>query len=130
MKRTFIGLALLMLLTSVGQVCKLLQENERPFAWQSGGLADIAKEVIAIPLQDSGKRQIKEPESVSLEGDNLFLISEETLYRFTRKGEFVCAITRPEEMRVAGYVIDPVQRQLIVFGNVNDIFYYTFEGWI
>ena len=128
MKRTFIGLALLMLLTSVGQVCKLLQENERPFAWQSGGLADIAKEVIAIPLQDSGKRQIKEPESVRLEGDNLFLISEETLYRFTRKGEFVCAITRPEEMRVAGYVIDPVQRQLIVFGNVNDIFYYTFEG--
>lgn len=128
MKRTFIGLALFMLLTSIGQVHKLLRENERPFAWRSGSLADIAKEVIAIPLQDSGKRQIKEASSVRLEGDNLFLVSEETLYRFTRRGEYVCAITCPEEMRVAGYVVDPVQRQLIVFGNVNDIFYYTFEG--
>ena len=128
MKRTFIGLVLLILLTSVGQVCKLLRENEQPFFWQSGCLADIAKEVIAIPLQDSGKRQIKEPGSVRLEGDNLFLISEETLYRFTRKGEYVCAITRPEEIRVAGYVVDPMRKQLIVFGNVNDIFYYTFEG--
>ena len=73
-------------------------------------------------------RQITEAVSVRLEGDNLFLISEETLYRFTRKGKFVCVITRPEEMRVAGYVIDPMQRQLIVFGNVDDIFYYTFDG--
>ena len=128
MKRTFIGLALLMLLMGIGQVRKLLRENEQPFAWRSGSLADIAKEVIAIPLQDSGQRQIKEAVSVRLEGNNLFLISEETLYRFTRKGEYVCAITCPEEMRVAGYVVDPVQRQLIVFGNVNDIFYYTFEG--
>ena len=128
MRQTFIGLALLMFIMSIGQVRKLLRENEQPFSWQSGSLADIAKEVIAIPLQDSGKRQITEAASVRLEGDNLFLISEETLYRFTRKGEFVCAITRPEEMRVAGYVIDPVQRQLIVFGNVNDIFYYTFDG--
>ncbi|MGM9796547.1 MAG: 6-bladed beta-propeller [Parabacteroides sp.] len=128
MKQAFIGLSLLMLLMNIGQVRKLLRENEQPFSWQSGSLADIAKEVIAIPLQDSGRRQITEAESVRLEGDNLFLISEETLYRFTRKGEYVCAITRPEEMRVAGYVIDPVQRQLIVFGNVNDIFYYTFDG--
>lgn len=128
MKRTFVGLVLLMLLSGVGQVYKLLRENEQPFAWRSGSLADIAKEVIAIPLQDSGKRQIKEAGSVRLVGDNLFLISDETLYRFTRKGEYICAITCPEEMRVAGYVVDPMQRQLIVFGNVNDIFYYTFEG--
>ena len=128
MKQTFIGLVLLVLLMNIGQVCKLLRENELPIAWQCGSLADIAKEVIAIPLQDSGMRQITEAVSVRLEGDNLFLISEETLYRFTRKGKFVCVITRPEEMRVAGYVIDPMQRQLIVFGNVDDIFYYTFDG--
>ena len=85
-----------MLLMGIGQVRKLLRENEQPFAWRSGSLADIAKEVIAIPLQDSGQRQIKEAVSVRLEGNNLFLISEETLYRFTRKGEYVCAITCPE----------------------------------
>ena len=88
MKRTFVGLVLLMLLSGVGQVYKLLRENEQPFAWRSGSLADIAKEVIAIPLQDSGKRQIKEAGSVRLVGDNLFLISDETLYQ--EGGIYLC----------------------------------------
>ena len=45
MKQTFIGLVLLVLLMNIGQVCKLLRENELPIAWQCGSLADIAKEV-------------------------------------------------------------------------------------
>ena len=72
MKRTFIILVLLMLFFGAKQLHDRLSANEHPFTWQQGSLADVAKEVVAIPLQDSGKRQIKDAGSVRIEGNNLF----------------------------------------------------------
>lgn len=93
-----------------------------------GDLSDIAQEVVAIPLQSADGTPIREVRDLYKNGDNLFLISHNTLYRFNRKGEFVCSITNPAEIRVAGYMVDAVKEQLIVLGNVDDIHYYDFEG--
>ncbi len=128
MKRTFTYLLLLVLLVCGKQAYNLLISNESIRNNPTGALSDIADEVIAIPLQDSGTHSIKEAKYIRQEGDNLFLISNETLYRFNRKGEFICRITHPDDIRVAGYVVNPANRQLIVLGNTDDIFYYSFNG--
>lgn len=130
MKRTFtyLFLLLLVLLVCGKQAYNLLISNESIRNNPTGALSDIADEVIAIPLQDSGTHSIKEAKYIRQEGDNLFLISNETLYRFNRKGEFICRITHPDDIRVAGYVVNPANQQLIVLGNTDDIFYYSFNG--
>lgn len=128
MKRTFTYLLLLVLLVCGKQAYNLLISNESIRSNPTGALSDIADEVIAIPLQDSGTHSIREAKYIRQEGDNLFLISNETLYRFNRKGEFICRITHPDDIRVAGYVVNPANQQLIVLGNTDDIFYYSFNG--
>ena len=96
--------------------------------YRNGELSEIAKDVVAIPLESIAGPPIKDVRDLYKEGDNLFLISRDILYRFNRKGEFICRITNPKEIRVAGYMVDEVKQQLIVLGNVNDIYYYTFDG--
>ena len=128
MKRTFTYLLLLVLLVCGKQAYNLLISNESIRSNPTGALSDIADEVIAIPLQDSGTHSIREAKYIRQEGDNLFLISNETLYRFNRKGEFICRITHPDDIWVAGYVVNPANQQLIVLGNTDDIFYYSFNG--
>ena len=71
--------------------------------YPKGNLSDIADEVIAIPL----RYDIKDAKCIRKEGNDLFLINDEILYRFNRNGELICRITNPEEIHVAGYVIDP-----------------------
>ena len=128
MKRAFVLLSILCLLVCGLQGYKLLRNNNttpNPF---KGKLSDIADEVIAIPLRDTGELRIKSPQNIRQEGNNLFLVSEGVLYRFNREGQFICQITQPDEIEVAGYLVDAVKEQLIVLGNVNDIYYYTFDG--
>ena len=96
--------------------------------YRNGELSEIAKDVVAIPLESIAGTPIKDVRDLYKEGDNLFLISRDILYRFNRKGEFICRITNPKEIRVAGYMVDEVKQQLIVLGNVNDIYYYDYEG--
>lgn len=128
MKRAFVLLSILCLLVCGLQGYKLLRNNNttpNPF---KGKLSDIADEVIAIPLRDTGELRIKSPQNIRQEGNNLFLVSEGVLYRFNREGQFICQITQPDEIQVAGYVINPAKKELIVLGNTDDIFYYSFEG--
>lgn len=128
MKKTFSYLLLIVLLVCGKQTYNLLISNNSIRGNHSGALSDIADEVIAIPLRDSGSHTIKEAKYIRQEGNNLFLISNETLYRFNRKGEFICRVTDPEDIRVAGYVVNPANQQLIVLGNTDDIFYYSYDG--
>lgn len=128
MKRAFTYLLLLALSVCGKQAYELFAPGESIRSNPSGALSDIADEVIAIPLQSPEARPIKEARHIRQEGNDLFLISEETLYRFNREGEFICRITHPDDIRVAGYVVNPANRQLIVLGNTDDIFYYSFNG--
>jgi hypothetical protein len=94
----------------------------------SGSLSDIAETVTAIPLQSTGREAINDINYFRQEKENLFFVSNRILYRFHLSGTFVCRITNPEVMQVAGYVIDPRTKQLIVLGNKDDIHYYSFTG--
>jgi hypothetical protein len=128
MKRTF----LLLLMTLVALYAKVAYEvwTEDAYLTSSpkGYLSDIAQSVTAIPLQSAGKCEIEKTRSIRKEGNNLFLVSKDILYRFDTSGQFVCQVTRPDVIRVAAYVIDPLRELLIVLGNADDIHYYTFDG--
>jgi hypothetical protein len=92
-----------------------------------GYLSEIAQRVTAIPLQ-TGAYEIEQTRAIRREGNSLFLISNDILYRFHADGQFVCRITDPSLIRVGTYLVDPLRRRLIVLGNTDDIHYYTFEG--
>ncbi|MDH6534043.1 hypothetical protein M2101_000695 [Parabacteroides sp. PM5-20] len=94
----------------------------------TGVLSDIAEEVVAIPLQPAAGKRIVKARYIREDGHNLFLLSEGSLYRFNRKGDFICRITNPECVEVAAYVVNSQEKQLIVLGNQNHVFYYTFDG--
>ena len=128
MKRTCLALLILFLLLCVKQGYDVFSK-ETPWEKRfSGSLSDISEEVIAIPLKTAAGESIEKARNIRQEGKNLFLISQKTIYRFNRKGEFICRITDPEEIQVAGYVLNPARQELIVLGNTDDIYYYSYDG--
>jgi len=128
MKRTCLFLLGIIAIVCIKQFYDVYIENSVVKSYTTGSLSDIAEEVIAIPLQVPDQYSIKNVRNVQKDAHNLFLISNEVLYRFTREGEFICRITNPGDIKVAGYVVNQGKEQLIVLGNKDDIFYYTFDG--
>lgn len=128
MKRTFTYLLIIVLFVCGKQGYDLLSDFHQIQSLHTGSLSDIAEEVVAIPLQDTGGYSIKNARYIRLEGNHLFLVSNRTLFHFNRSGVFIRRITNPEDIQVANYVINPVNQQLIVLGNNDDIFYYSYEG--
>ena len=128
MKKTGLFLLTLFVAVCLWQGYQRLTSQEEQQNHTEGYLSDIAEEVVAIPLESANGIHIETARQIRQEGKNLFLINNNVLYRFHRNGQFICRISDPEEISVAGYLIHPAQRQLIVMGNTNDIFYYTYEG--
>ena len=86
MKRTFTYLLLLVLLVCGKQAYNLLISNESIRSNPTGALSDIADEVIAIPLQDSGTPSIS--------------VKRETTYSLSAMRRFTVSIAR-ENLSVA-----------------------------
>lgn len=128
MKRTCILLLTILAVVCLKQGYGLFSEESSTQARPTGNLSDIAEEVVAIPLQTADGTRIEKARNIRQEGQNMFLISNNILYRFNRNGAFICRITNPEDILVAGYVVNPAQKQLIVLGNTDDIFYYSYGG--
>lgn len=128
MKRTCLALLAFLLVIFAKQGYEVFWKEAPLRKHFSGSLSDISEEVVAIPLETAGGEKIETARNIREEGKNLFLISKETVYRFNRKGEFICRITDPDQIRAAGYVLNPAHRQVIVLGNTDDIYYYSYEG--
>ncbi len=127
MKRTLSLLLLVIVLVYAKQGYDLYLSNLQATALK-GTLSDITEEVVAIPLQTADDLTIDKARNIRQQGNNMFLVSNDVLYRFTTEGAFVCRITDPHEIRVAGYVLNQRNEELIVLGNDDDIFYYSFDG--
>lgn len=128
MKRTCLFLLGVIAIVCAKQFYDVYVNNSTVKSYTTGSLSDIADEVVAIPLEHPEEYSIEKVRSVQKDAHNLFLISNEVLYRFNREGKFICCITNPKEIKVAGYVINQSKNQLIVLGNKDDIFYYSYEG--
>ncbi len=128
MKRTFLLLLFTLIILYVHEGYKIITDKPLTESLKNGLLSDIAGEVRAIPLRPPGESPIEKARGVRQEGDNVFLVSNDILYRFNKSGEFLCRVTDPQIIKVGGYLIDPLKRILIVMGNTDDIHYYSFSG--
>ncbi len=128
MKRTFTLLLIIVVVLYAKEACRIYQSAMYVTEQLTGSLSDITEELTAIPLQPADGYRIDKARSIRQEGANLFLISKGVLYRFQHNGDFICRITNPEDINVAGYMVDSVKKELIVLGNQEDVFYYDFEG--
>lgn len=129
MKRGCIFLLLFLSVIGLRQAYLRLTTDEATEKHVRGVLSDIAEEVIAIPLQTPvGVQPITQARNIHKDGNDLFLVSRNTLYHFNREGEFISQITQPGEIQVAGYVVDSRKQEIIVLGNKDDIHYYTYQG--
>jgi hypothetical protein len=128
MKRTFQLLLLAFAALYAGIAYEVWTKDAYPASATQGRLSDIAQSVAAIPLQTDGRYEMEKIRRIRKEGNNLFLIAGDILYRFDASGKFICRITRPDVIRVATYIVDPLRKLLIVLGNADDIHYYTFGG--
>ena len=127
MKKKSVIIVLLFVTVCIWHGVERLALQSRDQLWRDGQLSEIAQEVVAIPLRAAGM-QLTEVRNLSREGNDLFLISREQLYRFDMQGRMVCPITQPGQIRVAHYMIDAAHRQLIVLGNADEVHYYDFDG--
>ena len=66
------------------------------YHYHNTGKEDAEKPLTAegFPIQDA--------HDMHEEGENLFVVSQKTLYRFNREGDFICQITQPDDLPVAG----------------------------
>lgn len=128
MKRTCTFLLIAILLISLKQGYESYMSAMYVTERFTGALSDVADEVIAIPLEPAAGKAITKARFIRETRGNLFLVSDSVLYRYSRSGEFICRVSDPERVQVAGYVVDEVKRELIVLGNTNDIYYYSFDG--
>lgn len=129
MKQAFILLITLIFSLSAWHLYNKINKDSVTEKHHDGVLSDIAEEVVAIPLQTpAGIEPIKYARNINKQGNNLFLVSRNTLFLFNRKGEFIRQITNPDEISVAGYMINEGKKEIIVLGNKDDIHYYNFNG--
>ncbi|MDR1343821.1 MAG: 6-bladed beta-propeller [Tannerellaceae bacterium] len=126
MKRSFLLLLFAFIALYTKVTYDLWREEAHP---ENGLLSDVAEQVTVIPLQPDARYPIGKPRNIRKDGDNLFLVgSDNALYRFNISGRLLNRVTKPEVIRVAEYIIDPLRKQLIVLGNADDIHYYMYDG--
>ena len=82
-----------------------------------GALSDVADEVLSLPLHSTGYTRSVTRFISSVRTRQCFLISKGIIYRFNRHGDLVCRITDPKMIHVAGYVLDPALKRVVVLGN-------------
>lgn len=129
MRKSFTTLLILMIVVLGWQGYQMLSAREHITAVHNqGALSDVADEVLSLPLHSTGGYGIDSVHFIRQDGNNVFLISKGIIYRFNRHGDLVCRITDPKMIHVAGYVLDPAHKRVVVLGNVDDVFYYSYDG--
>lgn len=93
-----------------------------------GSLSDVAKEVIAIPLETKPDCRLNYATQIKREGNELFLVSKSQIYHFDCSGKFVNQVTYNNHFAVTDYVIDPIEKQLLVMDDRENVYYYDYAG--
>lgn len=128
MKKTCLLLLLLVSIIYIKEGYQCVCNDNPVKSATQGTLSDVAEEVIAIPLETKPDCRLKYASRIQRDRNDLFLVSNRQLYRFDCSGKFVNQVTRNSQFQVADYVIDPIQRQLIVMDNEENVYYYNYDG--
>lgn len=128
MKKTCLLLLLLVGIIYINEGYRIISDDMPVKSTTKGSLSDIADEVIAIPLETKSDCRLKYATQIKRDRNELFLVSNGQLYHFDCSGKFVNRITSNQHFPVADYVINPLERQLIVMDNEENVYYYDYDG--
>lgn len=128
MKKTCLLLLLLVSIIYINEGYRIISEGMLVKSTDKGSLSDIAEEVIAIPLETKSDCRLKYATQIKRDRNELFLVSDGQLYHFDCSGKFINRITSNQHFPVADYVIDPLEKQLIVMDNKENVYYYDYDG--
>lgn len=97
-------------------------------------LSEIADSIEYIKLETSSKCLLKSAWKVMLTSNYIFISDFDGLYKFDRKGKFICKIGRQgkgpgEYIKVLTFTIDEAQQLVFVVDNYTDLIgIYDFNG--
>lgn len=128
MKKTCICLLLLICAVYLKQGYEIMASGDPVNNFTSGSLSDIAEEVIAIPLETNNRCMLTHAKQIKRDKNELFLVCNRELYHFDCSGKFISQITQNHHFLVADYVIDPVNKQLVVLDKDEKVHYYNYSG--
>ena len=133
MKRTCLFLLILILVVYLKEGYEKITAEAPTKCIESANLSDLAQNVTAIPLETTPHCIIRHARQVKKDRDHLFLVNQGKLYHFSTSGKFLNQITHSEleyknNILVSEYVIDPIQKQLIVMDGEQNVHYYSYEG--
>ena len=133
MKRTCLFLLLLILIVYLKEGYERITTEAPVKCAFNASLSDVAQEVTAIPLETNPNCVIRHARQVKKDRDHLFLVNQGKLYHFSSSGKFLnqvthCELEHKNNILVTDYVIDPVQKQLIVMDGEQNVHYYSYNG--
>lgn len=128
MKKTCLLLLLLVGIIYINEGYKIISEDMPVKSTTKGFLSNIAEEVIAIPLETTADCRLKHATQIKRDRNELFLVSNGQLFHFDCSGKFLSRVTNNQHFLVANYVIDPVERQLIIMDDKENVYYYDYDG--
>lgn len=128
MKKTCLLLLLFVSLLYIKEGYYIFCDNIPEKSTDKGSLSDVAEEVIAIPLETNSNCRLNHATQIKRDREDLFLVSNCQLYRFDCSGKFRNQVTYNNSFQVADYVIDPVEKQLIVMDNNENVYYIDYNG--
>lgn len=128
MKKTCLLLLLLVSIIYINEGYKIFCNENPAICATQGFLSDVAEEVIAVPLETNESCRLRYATQIKRDKGDLFLVSNRQLYHFKCSGEFVNQITWNSRFSVADYVIDPLEKQLIVMDDNENVYYYDYDG--
>lgn len=128
MKKSCLLLLLLISMIYIKEGYLIFNDNIPVKSTDKGCLSDIAEEVIAIPLETNSSCRLTYATQIKRDRNDLFLVSNHQLYRFNSSGKFMNQVTCNTRFPVTDYVIDPLEKKLIVMDNNETIYSYDYEG--
>lgn len=96
-------------------------------------MSDIIKEIEYVPLETNSECLIAGIRAWSLSDDNIIVMSEKTMLKFSRSGKFIQRISRRghgpgEYIKLYDFAVSPLGEIFVLDGGQRKILCYTQEG--
>ena len=91
-------------------------------------LSGITQKVTAILLETNAQCKLTEISQVKTAPSNIFIQSENELYRFNLSGSFLNQIPVNHHTRIQKYAVNTDAQHIIVLDSLSMLYYYAYDG--
>jgi hypothetical protein len=107
------------------------REKHQPVAEEEkkvDALSLISQMITAIPLETNSQCKLAIINQVKTASSNIFILSNNEIFRFNQSGIFLNKIFTDNHARVARYVINPDNEHIIILDSLSRLHYFSYNG--